>query len=80
MDDQWHNLEVVGDPLHVAARKMDVVEFWAMEHPELGGPFHMSFKVFGTGHPLDDGDLAYEGTVFAAEGRLVWHLFSREFW
>lgn len=34
------------------------------------------YRVFGTGHPVDDG--LYVGTALVAGGALVWHLFKRE--
>ena len=37
----------------------------------------ISFKMFGTGHPMEDTDtLKYIGTAQMSGGSLVWHLFK----
>lgn len=35
-----------------------------------------SFRLAGTGHPIDDPRLDYIGTVQMMEGQLVWHIFE----
>lgn len=75
VDDAWHPVEFAGDVLHVAARRPDVVEFWALD----GTAAEVStrqLRVFGTGQPFDE-PMTYMGTALAAEGVLVWHLFCR---
>ena len=37
-----------------------------------------TFRVFGTGHPIDDDALAFVGTVQMYDGKLVWHVFEEE--
>jgi hypothetical protein len=75
-DDHWHTVELSGPILHVAARRPDVVEFWAQTGAGLTQA--RTFRVFGTGHPLPPGvALAHRGTALAAGGALVWHLFER---
>lgn len=76
VDDQWHALELSGAILHVASRRPEVVEVWAL----VAGPeMRREFRVFGTGQPLpEDIDVhMYRGTALAADGRLVWHLWER---
>lgn len=75
VDDQWHQHDLSGTVLHVAARRRDVVEFWALD----GGTLTVTrrFRVYGTGHPIDDESL-YLGTALAAGGALVWHLMEAE--
>jgi hypothetical protein len=72
VDDRWHALELTGAVLHVGARRLDVVEFWAL-HTD-SPPHRREYRVFGTGHPLDGG--RHVGTV--VHPSLVWHLFARE--
>jgi hypothetical protein len=75
VDDQWHDLELSGAVLHVAARKSHAVELWALD---TGGPaITRTFRVFGTGQPLPDGRPRHIGTALAAGGQLVWHLMER---
>lgn len=75
VDDQWHELRLSGAVLHVACRRPDTVELWALhtEGPEL----HRAFRVFGTGQPLPPEPTRHVGTALAAEGRLVWHVMER---
>jgi hypothetical protein len=73
VDDRWHAFELIGGILHVGARRLDVVEFWALHAGTLAR--RREFRVFGTGQPLDDmGE--YLGTV--VHPALVWHLFGRD--
>jgi len=78
VDDRWHII-TSGEPLHVACRQLDMVEFWAYRpdedslNPTPTETRH--FRVFGTGHPMPD-ELTYVGSAMAAGGALVWHLMS----
>lgn len=74
VDDGWHTLELSGPVLHVAARDPRRVELWVVHGAEPARP--RTFRVFGTGHPLDDRAPTYVGTALAAGG-LVWHLWER---
>jgi hypothetical protein len=75
VDDRWHEIELCGgEPEHVAARRYDVVEFWAY-HDARFPARKTRFMAVGTGHPLPRG-AAYVGTALAADGRFVWHLFE----
>jgi hypothetical protein len=74
VDDRWHTFTLSNSPLYVAARRPDVVEFWAVVD---GAPkVERSFRVFGTGQPIPD-DPDYWGTALAADGQLVWHLLEQ---
>lgn len=77
VDDQWHEVELTGDIVHVAARTPYAVEVWA--HAGIGSPCVHEFRVFGTGQPLPTGHggapLRHVGTALV--GRLAWHLMQR---
>jgi hypothetical protein len=73
VDDRWHGFDLAGLILHVAGRRLDVVEFWALHDPSAAS-VRYEFRVFGTGQPLAGG--AYVGTV--VHSALVWHLFARQ--
>lgn len=73
VDDQWHAISGYGEPVYVACRNPDVVEFWAFRRPDL---CDREYRVYGTGHSID-GPGAYVGTAIAPGGKLVWHLMSR---
>jgi len=75
VDGAWHDLELGGDVLHVAARRPETVELWALAG--LYPPRRRSFRAFGTGHDIPAaGQLAHRGTALAPGG-LVWHLMER---
>lgn len=71
VDDQWHDIDLCGDILHVDTRGMDVVEFWALHQGGARRPRRL--RVFGTGHPLPPG-VTHVGTAVVSGGALVWHL------
>lgn len=71
VDDQTHAVELSGPIVHVAARTMDKVEFWALVGNH--NPAVRIFQVFGTGHSIPR-QANYVGTALA--GPLVWHLFE----
>jgi len=76
VDDKWHDFELFGDPLAVGARRLDTVEFWALN----AGPTlvqQRSFMVVGTGQELPDNYQRHWGTAIAGNGALVWHLLER---
>lgn len=74
VDDAWHTLDLPDAILHVAARRADTVELWALT----GAPTRpRTFRVYGTGETIPDaGRLAHRGTALAPHG-LVWHLMER---
>lgn len=72
VDDQWH-MHHCFTPLFVGARRLDVVEFWAVEWPGA----KRQFRVIGTGHATPEEGMEYRGTVIAPGGLLVWHLMER---
>lgn len=74
VDDHWHTVDLSGPVLHVAAREPETVELWAVHGAEQPQP--RTFRVFGTGQPLDDRAPTHVGTALAGAG-LVWHLWER---
>ncbi len=72
VDDRWHEHCLSGPVLHVAARRSDVVEFWAAAESDTR-PTPRRFRVVGTGHEILD-EVWHRGTALAAGGALVWHL------
>jgi len=78
VDDQWHEHELLGDPIAVACRDATRVEFWAIHDDETPlPPRRRSFMVVGTGHPLPQEWLHHHGTAVVPGGLLVWHLLER---
>lgn len=76
VDDQWHRHTLSGRIIHVAARALHTVEFWAVVTDEGGLPYE--FRVVGTGHPIDDDEARVVGTAIAPGDQLVWHLLARD--
>lgn len=75
VDDEWHEVELRGgEPLFVASRRHDMVEFWAQHNDALPAR-RARFMVVGTGQPMPS-RAAYHGTALAAGGQLVWHLLE----
>lgn len=80
-DGEWHRLAFAGPIVHVACRKIDAVEFWAIDD---GTDKQVrEFMVAGTGEAVD-GTLEHVGTALTAprgpalpHGAFVWHLFER---
>jgi hypothetical protein len=74
VDDEWHEFDLTADVLHVAARRVDTVEFWSLN--EQDQPAATSrFRVVGTGHSVDP-NWVHRGTAIAPGGMLVWHLMQ----
>ena len=84
VDDQWHRLQLGGDPVHVATRRGDVVEVWAWSDPHV---IDRWFRVYATGEPIPgpntpgepgqaDQCVRHRGTAITPDGRLVWHLLE----
>lgn len=76
VDDQWHDFDLTGPILNVDTRKSYDVEFWVIDDDPNTDGYTVSLKVFGTGHPLDEG-VEYVGTAITPGGDLVWHLFRK---
>jgi hypothetical protein len=74
VDDEWHEFDLTGDVLHVAARQVDTVEFWSLNEPDQLAET-CRFRVVGTGH-LVDPNWVHRGTAIAPGGMLVWHLMQ----
>lgn len=75
VDDRAHVFELHGDPLAVACRRTNTVEFWAL-HDDDGPGLKRWFRVAGTGQPVEPrrGRRLHWGTAVAPGGQLVWHL------
>lgn len=73
VDDRWHRLVLTGPILHVASRRPEVVEVWALANDHR--PEVCELRAFGTGQPLPADAHRYVGTALV--GRLVWHLYER---
>lgn len=72
VDDQWHDFDLSGEVVCVAARQgPEVVEFWARVYSSYAEK--RRFRVFGTGHALPE-DVSHIGTALV--GPLVWHLME----
>lgn len=78
VDDQWHRPEgMTHTPLFVAARRLDVVELWAVHSDEVA-EHGCYYRVFGTGQPIPARPARHVGTVLAGGGVLEWHVFERQ--
>jgi hypothetical protein len=79
--DEPQDFLIGGDPVHVAASRHNVVEFWAEGDldPVLGcigeGWRRRTLQVFGTGHPLPH-QAIWVGTADRTREGLVWHLYE----
>jgi hypothetical protein len=74
-DYQWHDLELHGDPLHVAMRDIYAIEFWARWSPSTE-PTRRRFQVIGTGRNIPPGGCRYWGSGVMTSPSLVWHLIE----
>jgi hypothetical protein len=61
--------------VHVDSQKERIVSFWILADPEIDLELS-TFKVFGTGHGIDDKYWGYVGTAF--DKQFVWHLFEKK--
>ena len=76
-DDQWYELPLTGDVVHVAARSPHVVDFWAWRRPWRDAQPHW-FRVYVDDQPVDTpGSVCHLGTVVCEGGRYVRHLIER---
>lgn len=82
VDDQWHDLDLYGPIVHIACRRPDTVEVWAVhhDHPPHPGVARISsaYRAVGTGQPIPGrrGFWQHIGTCIAPGGDLVWHLIK----
>ncbi|WP_435111896.1 DUF7352 domain-containing protein [Nocardiopsis synnemataformans] len=76
VDDRWHTLRLSGEILHVAARRANAVELWAMSTDDGRDGVDREFRVVGTGLLLPEGRHTYRGTAIVPGGLLVWHLLE----
>lgn len=65
-------VESQGDSL---VNNPSVVQMWGLCVPD--APFEMrSFRLSGTGHPIEEMNLKHISTFQVAGGHLVWHVFE----
>jgi hypothetical protein len=80
VDDRWYpqSHPPGSTPCHVACQyDARSVQVWVVE-PTVGRELvPYEYRIFGTGHPVDDDSAEYVGTAVAAGGQLVWHVFRR---
>lgn len=50
---------------------------WALVYPN-NSPVERQFRMFGTGHDVEEEGLAYIGTFLMNGGAYVWHVFEKE--
>jgi hypothetical protein len=74
VDDEWHGFALGGPIVHVAARRPDVVELWAVHYTDRPVLESRTLRVVGTGQPLPYERLRHIGTAITPDGALVWHL------
>jgi len=74
--DSVQNIEMPGDStiLHLGSQKGNIC-MWVMVNKEVEMATR-HFKVYGTGHPLDDRIMYYVGTVIDESLNLVWHVYE----
>lgn len=75
-DGREHRIVLGGRIVHVEARFVDAVEFWAI-HDDDGEQAQRAFQVFGEGQEIPAG-ATHVGSAIAPGGRFVRHLFSLE--
>lgn len=75
VDDEWHTVRLSGPIVHVATRRLDVVELWATTNGF--GAYDVDLMVVGTGHPYPSADVEHVGTAIVPGGAYVWHLLRR---
>jgi len=64
--------------LYINAQR-NVPCIWAMVDTEK--PIETrQFRLYGTGHPVEENDLFHHGSFFMQEGRFVFHLFEVQVW
>lgn len=86
VDDRYHEIKLsdAGYPMAFGAKWEDetqppIVEFWA-EHDDSFVQRTAIYRIYGTGHPIGDGDhpsdqFIYVGTAPRWRG-LVWHVYE----
>ena len=76
LDEQIISMPRHAEILSVACQN-DALVMWAKVDPENSLRQH-KIHIRGTGHPLDEEEGRFIGTVLMAGGSLVWHVFSYE--
>jgi hypothetical protein len=64
---------------HILCAQMQhgVPQLWAIVDPSMPSR-RRDIRVYGTGHPVEDGEHRYLGTLQTHGGALVFHVFERE--
>ena len=73
VNDEPHDF-LVGEPVHIAAVRPSLVEFWAEWDDDVEEQ-RRTFQVFGTGYPLPH-NAVWVGTTERTPEGLVWHLYE----
>lgn len=55
---------------------LDAVDMWALVDCAAEAELR-TFRVYGTGHPVEDAGLTYVGTAQVHNGQLVFHVFEK---
>lgn len=62
------------DVLHVGMQGEQLC-LWCLVYPE-GELTKRRFRIAGTGHPIEEGDMEHIGTVHIADDSLIFHIFE----
>lgn len=65
-----------GSQILTVQTQHDTVTIWAL-CPETLKKQPRRIEIFGTGHPIPNGNRTYLGTAITQGGSLVWHVFER---
>jgi hypothetical protein len=77
VDGLWHEIPLTHDPLAVAARDLNAVEFWAVQNMPPVIVRNRQFMVVGTGDVMPTEWHRHWGTAVTPGGSYVWHLLER---
>lgn len=79
VDDQWHGFWTSSrGPVLAAACQVSpsVVTIWLEDDDEVEDR-QRDFRVYGTGHPIEEADAGWAASVTEAGGGLVWHVYEK---
>ena len=66
----------VGAQILCVQTQMGRPQLWAMVDPAVSAVELRGVWIFGTGNPIECGEVTYLGTFQAADGALVFHVFE----
>lgn len=72
-DEQTVNLPFGAKVVHVGMQN-DKMYLWAEVDPKSKDDTPVTFRIFGTGHPMPEANIQHVGTVF--DGPFVWHVYQ----